>query len=56
MSTIPIIPTWRAAAQIFIMCIENGDSEEAKQGARNEILAMADKLDALRQEQLEAKS
>lgn len=47
--TISLVPTWRAAAQIFIMALENG-TEEGKRHAREGILEMAGKLDELNNE------
>ncbi len=45
--TINLTPTWRAAARIYIACLEDGDSEEAKQSARDGIMEMAEKFDAV---------
>ena len=47
--TVSLVPTWKAA-QIYIMCLENGSDENAKQGARNEIIRMAELLDEAQQE------
>lgn len=47
MDSIKLTPTWKAAARIFIACLVNGDSAEARDGAEREIMEMADKLDKL---------
>ena len=39
-------PTWEAVVRIHLMCIENGDNEDAKQGARKEIIRLARMIDA----------
>tara|TARA_R110000737_G_C14355439_1_gene445889 strand:- start:212 stop:382 length:171 start_codon:yes stop_codon:yes gene_type:complete len=40
-------PTWETAVRIHLMCIENGDNENAKQGARDEIIRLARAYDAV---------
>lgn len=50
---VELVPTWKAAAQIFIMAIENGTAEGQRAGHQG-IMDMADKLDALRKAQEEA--
>jgi hypothetical protein len=45
MTDIKLIPTWRAAMQIFIMALENG-TEQGKESARTELMALADQVDA----------
>lgn len=44
--TIELIPTWRAAARIYVACLLNG-TEEGKRNAEDGIMEMAEKLDAL---------
>lgn len=44
--TIKLTPTWRQAARIYIACLEDG-TEEGKRQAREAILEMGDKLDAM---------
>jgi len=41
-----LMPTWKAAAQIYIMCLESG-SDEGMQAAREGILEMGEKLDVI---------
>jgi hypothetical protein len=43
-------PTWETAARIHLMCIENGDNENAKQGARDEIIRLARMIDAQKED------
>ena len=40
-------PTWEQAVRIHLMCIENGDNENAKQSARKEIIRLARAYDAV---------
>jgi hypothetical protein len=47
--TISLIPTWRAAARIYMQCLEHG-TEEGKQAAREGILEMAEHLDRINAE------
>lgn len=42
--TINIAPTWTAAMQIYIACLENG-TEKGKQAARQELMELAKRLD-----------
>lgn len=42
--TISLIPTWRAAASIYIMALENG-TPEGQQMAKQGILEMAERFD-----------
>lgn len=44
--TVDITPTWKAAARILLMTLEDG-TEEGKQMARTEVLRMAGLLDSL---------
>lgn len=44
--TVTINPTWRAAASIYIMALENG-TPEGRRAAREGIYEMADHLDKL---------
>lgn len=39
-----ITPTWRAAAEVILMCLENG-TDEGKRLARDEVRLMARLLD-----------
>ncbi len=39
-------PSWEAVVRIHLMCIEHGDNEAAKQGARKEIIRLARMIDA----------
>ncbi len=48
MKTIDLTPTWETAARIYIEVLENGETEEGKQAARDEIMRMAKLLDDLR--------
>lgn len=43
-TTISIAPTWSAAMQIYIACLENG-TEKGKQAARAELMDLAKRLD-----------
>lgn len=54
MRSVNIAPTWKYAAQIYIMCLENGQDENAKEGARKEIMRMAELLDTMQEQQREA--
>ena len=40
-------PTWEFAASIYIECIKNGESYEAKKNAEDEIIKLAKNYDAL---------
>ena len=48
--TIRLNPTWESAARILLAVVENGDSEQAKQDARDELLRMARGYDAMLRE------
>lgn len=41
---IPLVPSWHAAMQILITVLEDG-TEEGKRQAREELMALADKVD-----------
>ena len=47
MEYIDMTPTWEAAVRMHLMCIEHGDSEKAKQGAREELLRLGRAYDAV---------
>ena len=47
--TINLAPTWKAAAQIYIMAVENGTAEGKKAG-RAGIMEMAEHLDRINTE------
>lgn len=43
--SVSLVPNWKAAAQIYIMALENG-TPEGKQAAKAGIAEMAEKFDA----------
>ena len=43
--TINLMPSWECCAEIYLRCIESGESYEARQDARKEILRMGKLLD-----------
>lgn len=45
--TINLTPSWAAAAEIYLRCVEAGDSWTARQEARKEIIRMAQLLDTV---------
>jgi len=45
MEYVEIVPTWRAAVQVYMQALEFGDNEETKQKARAELLRLADIVD-----------
>ena len=45
--TINLEPTWEACAEIYLRCVEAGDTWTARQNARKEILRMGRLLDQL---------
>lgn len=51
--TIQLTPTWAAAANIYIMALENG-TDEGKAAAREGIREMAAHLDRINRERREA--
>lgn len=48
-NTVELVPSWKAAAQIYVMAIQNGTFEGQKAGIAG-VMDMAEKLDALRAE------
>ena len=49
---IDITPTWREAAQIIALALENG-TDKGRDAARAELFRMADMLDAMNAQQKE---
>ncbi len=47
--TIELVPTWKAAARIYMMALVNG-THEGRKAAEAGILEMAEKLDAINEE------
>jgi len=41
-------PSWRTAVTIYVEVLEHGDSQEGKRAAREELLRLADIVDAMR--------
>ena len=44
--TIKLIPTWKAAARIYIECMKHGTTPVGKEAAEAGIMEMAEKFDA----------
>ena len=44
MRKIDVTPTWSAAVEIYMVCLENGD-EKGKEGAREELRRLARMVD-----------
>ena len=49
--SVEMVPTWKAAAQIYVMAIQHGTREGKRAGIEG-VMEMADKLDALRANQM----
>ena len=50
--TINLTPTWEAATRIYMAVLENPDaSEDAKQGAREDLLKLARHVDQIKANQ-----
>ena len=43
-------PSWRTAVTIYVEVLQRGDSEEGKRTAREELLRLADIVDAMNAE------
>jgi hypothetical protein len=43
-------PSWRTAVTIYVEVLQRGDSEEGKRAAREELLRLADIVDAMNAE------
>lgn len=51
MKTIDMTPSWNAAVRIYIAVLENPDAaENAKQGAREDLLNLANAMDKIKAE------
>lgn len=49
--TVSLVPTWRAAVSICIMCLENENaSDEGRRAAREELYRLADYVDNMNRE------
>lgn len=44
---IQLVPTWEAAAHIYITCLRDGQDEHAKDGAERELIKLAQAYDGL---------